>query len=1266
MRKLGLASASIFFIVVSGGCSGRHSTITEEQFSKSVVLSVPQKDDLQLEINQHLTETFRTTLKNVRSQNDTLSSTNVGVIDAVAAAAGTKATNKLVNKSATECQFSTSTNVDSIKCVIKEILVQDLSSVEGLRKLIEGVSVTEASKVFKEFADMKKLINDDVLAKIAITDNRLVNVESVVNNSKLGIEAMAKVVNLLRDGNAISDLPWLSDTFFSNRKFLLTNSLQVGSIGVNRMYNLNTYVVRISVENNKFVIHRLSEGLSSSSNTQDMLIGVYPILDTRQVGTETYYQVNFSVNENKRFLLPEFYGINTEAKFDMTAESTLVRISHNPKPLKDELKNKNSASYGFYFDSSDNNLVLDQQILLNTTFPLFNYGIDVDAFSEEDTLREILRPTLRVVQGLLVYDDSFEKTEQKMEMQTTMEQLFDDQKATNMGKDFPYFSGGFTDESRDYVKSHAVRKYNTSKPITFVLSASTPEIAVPVLKSAVLSYSDAFAKLTPAGQIPVKIEALTQQEWEERTAFTMDKGMIGADPRVNMIVWEDNPKLNYAWATTLANPLTGEVISADVMLTGVFWGNIGCNEYMKHIWKPNSTKPAATANVATELTWQKACKKIMSNMKIRTLSAKEMKLIDSINIEEVIAHTKQGDNEWFTKLVHTSEPKLTEKEIEDLIEEESLHLNHPASQNVSNNKIDSELVAKAVKQNKFVINQARKILGIPNQKVTDESITAQRVAAKAEHDHKHNREHAFVEVGNHSKSLFKIKVDCVLDTNVAGSGDIAFNSDYIKSPEDAILAMIRSTLVHELGHTFGLRHNFLASTTPAIVADNATVPAIYSKRSDSIMDYTDSGIYFDLGAMADYKKADSLTEPSLGIYDLMALATAYNLDTNKFTMKIPAQFCSDNDVGIVKNCARHDSGKDSLQSLSHQMNQVIQNLRQVNDKDIYYKKLVKLYFNLFKYFDYYIGEMIKIWGTYNQEIRNASDSTTAISYIKGMNNLFYGEGLTENFYSDANWMKRVKMKPLGIYNLFNLSPDEITADPSVAEVLPQIFSEIIRKKTLLNYIVYAPIINDVGSDVTSDNAYIGEVQNIKADWLSAEENAKLAYQINLKSLFSQNIMRDVAKTSDFVYTNNGKTLYKGKDCLVNGVTQTLSLDYPVFNHKDNLAVRDIKCGNDTFSAAIIGNKDITELMLNAYALASLGKTSSIQKDIQALSKGRKFVSFFGSTSLRFGLTDEKFRNGAQKDKFGPYITPEAREPARFMGDFLNTLADNLLQVKSIN
>ena len=132
-----------------------------------------------------------------------------------------------------------------------------------------------------------------------------------------------------------------------------------------------------------------------------------------------------------------------------------------------------------------------------------------------------------------------------------------------------------------------------------------------------------------------------------------------------------------------------------------------------------------------------------------------------------------------------------------------------------------------------------------------------------------------------------------------------------KRIKDAIAKeTFHSTLLHEMGHAFGLRHNFRGSSDPAnfhakyqqIKADLAA-----KKAGVSVYDLDQ----YAMSSIMDYGRDFYSDEGGLGSYDAAAIKYAYNRSIDKQNDPIVKRnfaFCTDHEVDETILCRRFDKG----------------------------------------------------------------------------------------------------------------------------------------------------------------------------------------------------------------------------------------------------------------------------------------------------------------------------------------------------------------------
>jgi len=96
-----------------------------------------------------------------------------------------------------------------------------------------------------------------------------------------------------------------------------------------------------------------------------------------------------------------------------------------------------------------------------------------------------------------------------------------------------------------------IKRWDISSPITFYISSNFPEKYVKYAKEGALYWNKAFGKEI------IKVEAAPE-------------GIMAPDFRYNMIQWHTFHRAGFAYADMHANPLTGEILHADIYIPSSF------------------------------------------------------------------------------------------------------------------------------------------------------------------------------------------------------------------------------------------------------------------------------------------------------------------------------------------------------------------------------------------------------------------------------------------------------------------------------------------------------------------------------------------------------------------------------------------------------------------------------------------------------------------------------------------------------------------------
>ena len=1215
--------------------------------------TVTQTDSLSSEVE---TRFFQEFLSYFSSQSSSLSSDSqsltVGESGALARAASVGAAKIAVSKAKgtvpSLCSLNKSDFGAWTQCLVREVLSENLSDAKGLKTLISEVLKEENKDVLGDIAVLKALVeklSDSNAQMFCAAIQASERAEKFIAKISSGLNDIKSSLEIISSHYASIQMPFLAKSFFEGRSFVLTTSFQQGSVGQNQMTNLDSHIVSLKVNNNRLIVLENPDGLYDGSNSIPIILGSYPIVATVPVADgEIFYQIDFSQPENKQFLLPTL-GDASNPSLSMSADIVVPKVVHASKPEHNILKS------GKYFDSKDRSFVLDQLVLVNGSEPFSS----VDSETAPQILgKDAIRPTVHVVQGFMAIEEQSEEfwKKQAQDLSGARNGLMglgvEDRTGTVGGN--PYFtSSAFLPDAkgrpRDLVFN--VRKYNIEKPFAFVIGKNTPASVVPVMKSAVNAYRRLFETLTPAGKKAPVFTVETQQEFEDKNrteGIKFGDSIVAADPRVNMIFWDDNSLLGSAWATTVNHPQSGEVISADVMFSGTTWAEVGCKAFFERTWlasaeKPNKSRPAAaTPSAITRFIWDRKCEATMLNLGIyrryETTTADAPQALVSAAVlegEAVTLATRNGDTEALARIASAALGKnFNASDMIDLpSDSEKRALAAEAMSPASRDQIVADL-RKSMKN--LPASQTQLI------EKTGGIIKAVSKSGELETEH--------TLILRSGSNLVKGRKDCSLTNNreeqlaMAEAMVPQFETKLITTPEQASLAMLKFVVLHELGHTFGLRHNFMGSLTngelmppPAEGSPEAAAPAaptvpVLTGKSDSIMDYNDNGVYLDFGAMPDFKDGDApVGHAEFGLYDVLALANIYGLDASGYKIKSKPAFCTDDNRGFVGNCQTFDFGKDFTEYTLLRANLTAQRLRVAGIYDgILDPSARGVWGQLLGRYMQDTLRLAAIWGTGAREADITSRPNEKQVYLKMADFAFRAKGGKQEFLKD--YAARFGMPVTGLSQSMTL-PASFFYDAALGEI----FSSVIRADSIQTVNVISDLLRTKDVDAGLDAMYLSPIRNIKLGDDGAD------YRTELAQLFLKDILVPAGTPMNFEYLDGGWK--PGSELKMSGKPAVVALSVPFFNHTGqtivvpNLQIDAEKGQTKTVTAKVRGIRSIAEMQVSLNALSSLATGTETSESVTMLKYGSGILKQYlegactvpGGTDC-FRLSDTS-RNAAQ-------------------------------------
>lgn len=1123
----------LFLAVLAISCSRKKPEVSQElpsgRYLQPNIPATPSQakslsEEIELELSLKLRTGFELLLANSDAQALPEADRKL-VSQALASSFGQKMSSRVGRAGASQCVAVTDHMMPYLSCLFFDVVDAHFKNENDVTVWLKSLPETRlpSGQPLMNVADVERLISSvpTLLARLFAQQALL---EDVVADLSRSLEATQRAIEILSTQQAAMELPYLGETFIKNREFVLTTSLQQSSVGTSRVFNLESMIVKFALNNGRLVVLRPGEGLYSSSSQEDLVVASYPIVRTVTLAEsgETFYQVDFSQPENKTFLVSAL-GAGNEPGLHVAADVVVPRVAHAQKPALAGL------AHGHYFQAADQSLVLDQLVLLDASDAVFG---DDDASGEDGLGKDSMRPTVHIVQGYFPLTEANAAFANQHAIPVDLAQNELRSRGVNdltAGKDVPYFTssasflsaGGRARELVNYA-----RKFNPEKDVTFVISQSVPERVVPTIKSAVDSYDELFVSLAREGRKPFRVRAITQREFEalnKTEGLALGGPVSAADPRVNMIYWDDSFEIGSAWATAAANPRSGEVISGDVMMTGSMWAMEGCKSYFARTWEkakePNLPKrPAGTIpSPMSRFLWNAKCEAAMGNLGI--FSRRNPAAGDTVPTSLAVFDeaNKKGD------LITLA--RIASEELGRMVD--------PA-----------EMVSSPVMNPKQAVAPgAFSMPGLPRFKAADAEKLSKTRVSELERFLQVGDGTAFSLSGRHGKSAFNAHLDCVrqhmgdADLMISESGAPSIATDFVNSPEEGALSLVRSVVIHELGHVFGLRHNFIASTKPSVLSDDAQTPVVASPHTDSVMDYNDYGIDMGLGAMKDYTSAESARGlPSFGLYDIVALAALYQYPSDALKFKTQPAFCTDRNVSGLGNCQRFDYGKDFNEFTLHRANLILQRLRYANPLDaVLDPKAPAIYSQLVRTLGQEMQKLAVLWAIAQDGVSSATEFSQKVMFAQLAELGFRGQQAKQDFVKQFPDVFGTRL--LGVHDALNLDT-RFFASPEYGAIL----SDIIRRDVGLTIVAVSGLLQKQAEAKGSDDAFTGVVKNSSFDGIT------LNYLNELIEHYANKILIPAGTVVDFEFLDDGQRR-SSADATLDGQPFVYALPTSLFNHK---------------------------------------------------------------------------------------------------------------------
>jgi len=382
-----------------------------------------------------------------------------------------------------------------------------------------------------------------------------------------------------------------------------------------------------------------------------------------------------------------------------------------------------------------------------------------------------------------------------------------------------------------------VNKINTNKPMNWTLSSNTPAEYVEAVQQGVLAWNQAFGK-----------DVLTAKVGSpEELSYT--------NPETSNVVWDDNQAVGMAFANMRTHPYTGEIVQAQVYMSGSMWAESG-----KMIHKLRGIEK-----------------------QIRAELAQNPVPTPDTSTEEATDDTSGGSNSGDGQPRDRSNWAKVKKELNKVLRDSNALIAR------------EENASKKLGVRRFVLGWNA---GLAKSFAKNSSSCLKLTPAGSE-------------LRNTQKSLEKLLASVSVRNEVVPNGEVIVQTEKSEAPASEISHnpyppesmtvdqfsknVVRGVVMHEVGHAIGLRHNFIGSM------ESNDDPFV---ESASIMDYN------DLVVDAAFEKP--------GTNDNVVIKGVYGTADEKANLK-DIRFCSDEIAGMgVPGCSRFDYGKNNLEGFKVQ------------------------------------------------------------------------------------------------------------------------------------------------------------------------------------------------------------------------------------------------------------------------------------------------------------------------------------------------------------